>query len=74
MSVEITNRKVEGKESITTAAGTWDCFKISYHSKVLVKIIVGIPMNSNVTEWYAPGFGVVKTESNGGWTAITSIK
>lgn len=74
MSVEITNRKVEGKETVTTPAGTWDCLKITYHSKVVIKIIVGIPMNSDVTEWYAPGFGVVKTESNSGKTEITSVK
>ena len=74
MSVEITNRKVEGKESVTTPAGTWDCFKITYHSKIGIKILVNIPMNSDVTEWYAPGFGVVKTESNNGKTEITSVK
>ena len=74
MIVEITNRKVEGKESVTTPAGTWDCFKITYHSKVGIKIVVNIPTNSDVTEWYAPGFGVVKTESNNGKTEITSVK
>jgi hypothetical protein len=74
VSVDITNRKVGGKESITTAAGTWDCYKITYHSKVVIKIVLGIPMNSDVTEWYAPGFGVVKTESNNGKTEITSVK
>ncbi len=26
MDMEVTNRKVEAKEKITTAAGTWDCF------------------------------------------------
>jgi hypothetical protein len=65
---------VQGKESITTPAGTWDCFKITYHSKVVIKIGIGIPANADVTEWYAPGFGVVKTESNSGVTEITSVK
>jgi hypothetical protein len=74
ISVDVTNRKVEGKESVTTAAGTWECYRITYHSKILIKMIVGIPMNSDVTEWYAPGFGVVKTESNSGKTEITSVK
>jgi len=74
LEVEIKNRKIEGKESITTPAGTWDCFKITYHSKVVVKIGIGIPINANVTEWYASGFGVVKTEANGAKTEVTSIQ
>ncbi|HWC54910.1 MAG TPA: hypothetical protein VG676_15095 [Chitinophagaceae bacterium] len=74
INVDITKRKVQGKESITTPAGTWDCFKITYHSKVVIKIGIGIPANADVTEWYAPGFGVVKTESNSGVTEITSVK
>lgn len=74
ISIDMTNRKVEGKENITTPAGTWSCFKITYHSKIIFKMGIGIPMNSNVTEWYAPGFGTVKTESNSGNTEITAIK
>jgi hypothetical protein len=34
---------------------------------------VGIPMNFEPTEWYAPGFGIIKTESKSGGTAITAI-
>ena len=74
VSVLITNRKVEGKESVTTAAGTWQCFKITYHSKITMKMGIGIPINANVTEWYAPDFGVVKTESGSGKTEITSVQ
>jgi hypothetical protein len=74
VSVAITNRKVEGKESVTTPAGTWDCFKLTYHTKIIMKMGIGIPMNADVTEWYAPGFGTVKTESGGGKTEITSVK
>jgi hypothetical protein len=74
VSIDMTNRKVEGKETVTTPAGTWNCFKITYHSKMIFKMGIGIPMNTDVTEWYAPGFGVVKTESGGGKTEITSIK
>ncbi|HYM92637.1 MAG TPA: hypothetical protein VET23_00730 [Chitinophagaceae bacterium] len=74
LNVDITNRKVQGKESVTTPAGTWECFKITYHSKVVIKIGIGIPVNADVTEWYAPSFGTVKTESGGGITEITSVK
>jgi len=71
----VNDRKVEGKESVTTAAGTWDCFKISYKSKITIKTMgIGIPVNIEGTEWFAPGFGIVKTQSKFGGTAVTSIK
>ena len=74
ISIDMTNRKIAGRESVTTPAGTWECYKITYHSKMVFKVGIGIPMNADVTEWYAPGFGVVKTESGNGSTEITSIK
>ncbi len=74
VSVSITDRKVAGKETVTTSAGTWECYKITYKSKITMKIGIGIPIKMDVTEWYAPGFGVVKTESNGGKTEITAVK
>lgn len=75
IEISITERKVEGKESVTTPAGTWECYKISSQNKIVSKIAgIGIPIKMSVTEWYAPGFGVVKTESKTGKTEITSIK
>lgn len=59
MSADISNRKVEAKENITTPAGTFDCFKISYD----IEVRFGLKSNSSVTEWYADGVGVVKSES-----------
>lgn len=76
-----TSRKVEGKEPISSPAGNWEAYKITYDG--LFKIAfggIGIPMNMKVTEWYVPGFGLVKTETyskNGklmGSTLITSVK
>jgi len=73
--MEVNNRSVEAKESVTTTAGTWECFKITYKSKISIKTMgIGVPINVEGTEWYAPGFGVVKTESKNGGTAITAIK
>jgi hypothetical protein len=75
VSVSITERKVTGKESVTTPAGTWECFKISSNQKITIKIAgIGIPIKANVIEWFAPGFGVVKTDTNGATTEITSVK
>lgn len=75
LTMNVTNRKVEGKESITTPAGTWDCFKITSKNKINMKMgPIGIPMNIDQTEWFAPGFGVVKTETKQGSTLITAVK
>ena len=74
LTMDITNRKVEGKESVTTSAGTWECYKITSSSKMKITTMgIGIPINTEVTEWYAPGVGVIKTESKAGGTAITAI-
>ncbi|MBN9384230.1 MAG: hypothetical protein J0H74_25995 [Chitinophagaceae bacterium] len=74
-TIVISDRKVEGQESVTTPAGTWDCYKITYKGKMTTKM-GPIPINTNLdgTEWFVPGFGIVKTESKHGSTVITSIK
>jgi len=76
-----TNRKVEAKETITTPAGTWEAYKITYDGLFKVQVSgIGIPVNMVVNEWFVPGFGVVKTESYNkkgklmGSTLLTSIK
>jgi hypothetical protein len=76
-----TNRKVEAKETITTPAGTWEAYKISYEGLFKVQMSgIGIPVNMVVNEWFVPGFGVVKTETFNkkgklmGSTVLTSIK
>jgi hypothetical protein len=75
VNMEVTNRKVEAKEKVTTTAGSWDCFKISFKSKMKIKTMgIGIPVNIDAVEWFAPGFGIVKTESKHGRTEITSVK
>ncbi len=75
IDMQVTNRKVEAKEKVTTTAGSWDCFKITNNTKLKMKTMgVGLPtMNMENTEWYAPGFGIVKTEGKYGGTAITAI-
>ena len=83
-TLEQTNRKIEGKETVTSPAGTWECWKITYDGRFKATIGgpsgIGIPINFKTTEWFAPGFGIVKTETynkNGklmGSTLITAIK
>ncbi len=53
------NRKVEKKESITTPAGTFECFKIV--SETEVKIMMKRTIKTST--WIAKGVGVVRTES-----------
>lgn len=72
MSVAITNRKVEAKESITTPAGTFECFKISedVETKTLFKI------RYKTVYWFSMEAGIVKTESykeNGKLTAKSEL-
>ncbi len=74
IDMQVTDRKVQGKETITTSAGTWDCYKITNKTKMKIKTMgIGVPVNIENTEWFAPGFGVVKTESKSGVTEITAI-
>jgi len=75
MTTTITDRKVEAKESVTTEAGTFECFKITY--TITTKMMIG--MRFEAAEWYAEGVGSVKTESYSkgnkmSSTILTSIK
>lgn len=65
MQINLTNRTVEGSESVQTNAGTFDCFKITYDSYFKAKIMgIGIPINMKVTEWFSPKLGrFVKSET-----------
>jgi len=76
MSVSITNRKVEAVENITTPAGTFECYKITYD--VATKMMINVKMKG--TEWYAKNVGMVKSESYtsdgklAGSTLLTGLK
>jgi hypothetical protein len=75
MEISVTQRVVGGSESITSPAGTWNCIKINSNQKLVTRIAgIGIPVKMNVTEWFAPGVGVIKTQSNYGSTLITLIQ
>jgi hypothetical protein len=59
MTVFITNRRVAAKEQITTPAGTFDCFKMTYD--IETKMVMRI--QAKVVEWIAENVGMVKSES-----------
>lgn len=58
MNVNMSNRKVEAYEPVTTPAGTFDCHKITYD--VEMKTIINIKVKG--AEWVAKNVGVVKSE------------
>jgi len=58
MVIEQTNKKVEAKESITTDAGTFECYKISYDTSL--KAIMRV--KSHQVVWYNEEVGMVKEE------------
>ncbi len=58
MELKITNRKVIGKENVTTPAGTFDCFIIT--SDMTTKM--GVSQTSNSKQWISEGVGMVKQE------------
>lgn len=75
MSIDMLNRKVDNKEFVTTPAGTFNCFALSYDNEMKM----GMKMTFKIKEWIAEGVGVVKSESynkNGklmGYSELTSF-
>jgi len=76
VTISITDRKVTGQESVTTSAGSWSCFKIDSRNTTTVNMggRAMPPMSTESISWYTPGFGIIKTQTVNGSTAITSIK
>lgn len=60
VATKIINRKVIGRESITTPAGTFDCYVIT--STTELAMTMGMNQSSNAKEWIAEGVGMVKHE------------
>lgn len=75
MTIDMVNRKVNAKESITTEAGTFDCFALSYNSEMKM----GLKQSFEIKEWIAEGVGAVKSETynkNGklmGYSELTAV-
>jgi hypothetical protein len=79
ISMRIFNRKVESTETITTPAGTYDCFKFTYNAEMKTTTFgISIPLNMQITEWYSAKLGLyVKSEAvnkNGKLLSVTSLE
>jgi hypothetical protein len=59
MEITISDRIIEKKESITTEAGTFDCYKINQ----TVTTNGPMKMVSKSSEWLSAGTGMIKTEN-----------
>ena len=59
MTTKVYNRKVEAIEKVTTEAGTFECFKITYD--VFVDGMIDI--NTKGIEWIAQDVGAVRSET-----------
>ncbi|MDC7999666.1 hypothetical protein POV26_01305 [Aequorivita todarodis] len=57
MTVEITDRKVIGKETITSPAGSFNCFVITYTTNMKM----GMSQRSTSKQWVAEKIGTVKS-------------
>ncbi len=60
MTFDVTNRKVVGNETITTAAGTFDCQKVTFDFNSKVGII---KVSGSGVEWYDQDKAIVRSES-----------
>ncbi len=75
MTVEVVDRLIEGRETQTTDAGTFDC--VVFSQTVKTRMIVKVEGSSK--EWYAENVGVVRSESYNkkgnltGYNVLTSI-
>ena len=59
-TIDLINRKVEKKESVSTPAGTFDCYVI-YSENKMKAMMVNQTFPSRV--WFAEGIGMIKQES-----------
>jgi len=64
MQIDVVNRKVEARENLTTPAGSFECYKITYDTDISTKMMDFSNKTSfSSAEWVARGVGVVKTET-----------
>ena len=59
INCNVTDRKVVAIEKVTTAAGTFDCIKISYSMQTKVMFINS---SGSAIDWYAKDIGMIRSE------------
>ena len=77
MSITVSDKKVIGKETITTPAGTYDCLILTQNTTMTMGKLMNITSRSK--DWISKGVGSVKSENydkNGkldGYTLLTKF-
>ena len=71
ISADYTGGVCEGEEDITTEAGTFHCKKTKYNVK---SSAIGIKQDIVVHTWYAPGVGIVKSETYNNKGKLNSVQ
>ena len=59
MTMKFFNRKVEGNETVSTPAGNFECYVITYDTESKM----GIKMTMSSKLWLSEGYGMVKQEN-----------
>jgi len=59
MTMKFLNRKVEGNETVSTPAGDFECYVITYDTESKM----GIKMTMSSKLWLSEGYGMVKQEN-----------
>lgn len=60
MDVNITDRKIEAKETITTEAGSFECYKLTYNTSSKMGFV---NVSTSSIEWFSPNVGMVRSET-----------
>jgi len=64
INFDLQDRKVDSKESITVPAGSFDCYKISYNSKMKSESMeTPVELSIKHVEYYAPNVGMIRSET-----------
>ena len=63
LNCTVSNRKVVGKETISTALGDVECYKITSLNTIRNQVGIAMTFTFNVVEWIAPNYGLVKSET-----------
>jgi len=71
--VDMTDRKVVDKETLTTPGGTWECYKMTYSITSTTEGIAMAPYTMLVTEWYVPGYAIVQFQMGAAITKLTAV-
>lgn len=80
LNMKITERKVVAQETITTPAGTFECYKITANIATTTQMGIKMNLNFSTIDWIALKVGAVKSESYNksgklmGYTILTSWK